>query len=161
MAKQQFLNQLLCSTFVPPLHLKPVKPEYNLDVGANPSINPDMSIRELYNFMGAHLPQITLWKFTYNEQTRAKPGAALEPPAWLIDYVRVCLPKCRHQAIQKHIEQKRNAWNAFLNTKPFQHARSWSAKFLRKISKNLHKGKHFATYRHICTTFIMFSMQLE
>ena len=50
-AKQQFLNQLLCSTFVPPFHLKPVKPESNLDVGANPSINPDMSIGELYNFI--------------------------------------------------------------------------------------------------------------
>ena len=24
-----------------------------------------------------------------------------------------------------------------------------------------HFGKHFATYRHICTTFIIFSMQLE
>ena len=25
----------------------------------------------------------------------------------------------------------------------------------------LNKGKYFATYRHICTSFIIFSMQLE
>ena len=61
-ARQKNLNQLLCSTLVPPFHLAPVKHEYNLDVGANPSINPDMSIGELYRFIGGTFTKDKLGK---------------------------------------------------------------------------------------------------